>query len=254
MDLGAFLVSQALLAGLVFARLGAALMFLPGFGEQTIPARHRLLFGLALSAALAPLVPVAPAQGLAESAPVVLLSMFAVEVTIGIWIGTTARILFSALQFAGYQIGMVAGLSNAFAPGTGSFEGSTLIAGALLMAGVALVFATELHHLMIRALLDSYALFPPGRLMLGDLAQQSVRAVAQSFYLGVSLAAPFYVLSLVLNLGMGLANRAMPSLPVFFVAAPILIATGLLGLVAAGPAMLSGTMQALGDWLIGFSF
>ncbi len=251
MDLAEFLVSQVLVAGLVFARLGAALMFLPGFGEQTIPARHRLLFGLALSAAIAPLAPIG---GLADTAPVVLLSMFAIEVTIGIWIGTMARILFSALQFAGYQVGMVAGLSNAFAPGTGSFEGSTLIAGALLMAGVALIFATELHHLMIMALLDSYELFPPGRLMLGDLAQQMVRAVAESFYLGVSLAAPFYVLSLVLNLGMGLANRAMPSLPVFFVAAPILIATGLLGLVLAGPAMLSGTVQALGDWLVGFSF
>lgn len=244
-------MSQVLVAGLVFARLGAALMFLPGFGEQTIPARHRLLFGLALSAAIAPLAPIG---GLADTAPVVLLSMFAIEVTIGIWIGTMARILFSALQFAGYQVGMVAGLSNAFAPGTGSFEGSTLIAGALLMAGVALIFATELHHVMIMALLDSYELFPPGRLMLGDLAQQMVRAVAESFYLGVSLAAPFYVLSLVLNLGMGLANRAMPSLPVFFVAAPILIATGLLGLVLAGPAMLSGTVQALGDWLVGFSF
>ncbi|WP_341212438.1 flagellar biosynthetic protein FliR [uncultured Limimaricola sp.] len=251
MDLAEFLVSQVLVAGLVFARLGAALMFLPGFGEQTIPARHRLLFGLALSAAIAPLAPIG---GLADTAPVVLLSMFAIEVTIGIWIGTMARILFSALQFAGYQVGMVAGLSNAFAPGTGSFEGSTLIAGALLMAGVALIFATELHHVMIMALLDSYELFPPGRLMLGDLAQQMVRAVAESFYLGVSLAAPFYVLSLVLNLGMGLANRAMPSLPVFFVAAPILIATGLLGLVLAGPAMLSGTVQALGDWLVGFSF
>ncbi|EYD73644.1 flagellar biosynthetic protein FliR [Limimaricola hongkongensis] len=251
MDLAEILVGQALSAGLVFARLGAALMFLPGFGEQAIPPRHRLLFALMLSAALAPLVPV---EGAARIAPVPLLAMLAVEITIGLWIGTTARILFSALSFAGYQLGMVAGLSNAFAPATGSFEGSTLLASVLMMAGVALIFVTELHHLMIRALVDSYVLFPPGQLMLGDLAQQVVRAVAQSFYLGVSLAAPFYVLSLVLNLGMGLANRAMPSLPVFFVAAPILIATGLLGLVLAGPAMLAGTAQALADWFNGFRF
>ncbi|MGX9855030.1 flagellar biosynthetic protein FliR [Limimaricola variabilis] len=251
MELGELLVAQALAAALVFARFGAALMFLPGFGEPSIPARHRLLFALALSAALSPLAPI---EGAAQVSPITLLAMFATEITIGLWIGTTARILFSALGFAGYQLGMVAGLSNAFAPSQGSFEGSTLIAGLLLMAGVALVFATELHHVMIRALLDSYELFPPGRLMLGDLAQQMVRAVAQSFYLGISLAAPFYVLSLVLNLGMGLANRAMPSLPVFFVAAPLLIVAGLAGLVFAGPAMLSGTVQALADWLIGFDF
>lgn len=251
MELAELLVSQVMAAALVFARLGSALIFMPGFGESSIPPRHRLLFGLALSASLAPLTPV---EGMADTAPIRLLSMFAVEITIGVWIGTTARILFSALQFAGYQLGMVAGLSNAFAPGQGSFEGSTLIAGVLLMAGVALIFVTELHHVMILALLDSYELFPPGRLMLGDLAQQSVRAVAKSFYLGVSLAAPFYVMSLVLNLGMGLANRAMPSLPVFFVAAPLLIVAGLLGLVFAGPAMLSGTVTALAEWFTGFRF
>lgn len=251
MDLGELLVAQALAAGLVFARLGTALMFLPGFGEQSIPARHRLLFALALSVALSPLAPI---EGAAQAAPVALLAIFATEITIGLWIGTTARILFSALSFAGYQLGMVAGLSNAFAPSQGSFEGSTLLSGLLLMAGVVLIFVTELHHVMITALIDSYVLFPPGRLMLGDLAQQTVRAVARSFYLGVSLAAPFYVLSLVLNLGMGLANRVMPSLPVFFVAAPLLIAGGLAGLVFAGPPMLSAMMQALADWLTGFSF
>ncbi|SDF35020.1 flagellar biosynthetic protein FliR [Limimaricola pyoseonensis] len=251
MELGPFLVAQAVAAGLVFARLGAAMMFLPGFGDNAIPARHRLLLALALSAALAPLAPVA---GLAEAAPPRLAAAFALEVTVGIWIGTTARILFSALQYAGYQVGMVAGLSNAFAPGTGTFEGSTLIAGVLLMAGTALIFVTDLHRLMIAALLDSYEIFPPGRIIWGDLAAQSVRAVAQSFYLGVSLAAPFYVLALVLNLGMGLANRAMPSLPVFFVAQPLLIAAGLIGLAASAGAMLTGMTDALAGWLAGLRF
>ena len=58
MDLALFLTSQVLAVGLVFARIGSALAFMPGFGERVIPLRFRLLVALVLSAALAPATPV----------------------------------------------------------------------------------------------------------------------------------------------------------------------------------------------------
>ncbi len=246
MELDAFLTSQFLAVGLVFARMGSALAFFPGFGERMIALRFRLLLALALSAALAPATPV---DALLLDGPIMLLPILAIEVTLGIWIGTTARIVMSALQFAGYQIGLISGLANAFAPETGSFQGSTMIADALMMAGVALIFATDLHHLMIDAILMSYDVFPPGQLMSGDLAEQSVKAVAASFYIGFALTVPFHVMGLVLNLGMGLANRMMPTLPVFFVASPVLIGAGLFVLVIAAPTMLDGFAQRFATWL-----
>lgn len=246
MELDAFLTSQFLAVGLVFARMGSALAFLPGFGERMIALRFRLLLALAFSAALAPATPV---DAMLLDGPIMLLPILAIEVTLGIWIGTTARIVMSALQFAGYQIGLISGLANAFAPETGSFQGSTMIADALMMAGVALIFATDLHHLMIDALLMSYDVFPPGQLMPGDLAEQSVKAVAASFYIGFALTVPFHVMGLVLNLGMGLANRMMPTLPVFFVASPVLIGSGLFVLVIAAPTMLDGFAQRFASWL-----
>ena len=60
----------------------------------------------------------------------------AIEVTVGLWIGLTARILMSALQFAGHQVGLVSGLANALrAADSGQFQGATLIAGALTDGG-----------------------------------------------------------------------------------------------------------------------
>jgi flagellar biosynthesis protein FliR len=168
---------------------------------------------------------------------------------LGIWIGLTARIILSALQLAGYQVGIVSGLSNAFAPSIGSFEGSTLIATSLMLTGATLIFVTDLHHAIIGALLMSYDVFAPGQIMAGDLAQQIVRAASQSFYIGTMIAAPFYVMGLVLNVGLGLANRMMPTLPVFFVAAPLLIVAGLFVLVMAAPAMLRTWLSVFGDWL-----
>ena len=81
-----------------------------------------------------------------------------------------------------------------------------------------------------------------------------MRAVAASFYIGLSIAAPFYVMGLVMNVGLGLANRMMPTLPVFFVAAPVLIAAGLIVLLAAAPSMLRGFLAELADWLGTFAF
>jgi flagellar biosynthetic protein FliR len=191
---------------------------------------------------------------LAIDSPLMLVPVLAIEVTLGIWIGVTARIVMSTLQFVGYQVGLISGLANAFAPDTGAFQGSTMIADALMMAGVALIFATDLHHLMIGALLMSYDVFPLGQIMPGDLAEQIVKAVGASFYIGFALTVPFHVMGLVLNLGMGLANRMMPALPVFFVATPVLIAAGLFVLIVAAPSILDGFLQRFATWLGTFTF
>ena len=224
---------------------------MPGFGESTVPMRHRLAFGLVLSLGLLPATPVA---GFAPTALPLFLVTLGIEVTIGLWIGLTARILFSALQFAGYQVGIVMGLSNAFAPSLGSFEGSTMIAGGMLMAGIALIFATDTHHLIIGALLMTYDIFPVGQIMPGDLSSETVRAAARSFYIGVAITAPFYLMGLLLNLGLGLANRMMPNLPVFFVAVPVLIALGFIVLLVSAPFAFTGFLGAFTDWIGTLSF
>ena len=180
--------------------------------------------------------------------------MLGAEVTIGLWLGLTARILLSALQFAGYQVGQVSGLANAFGPSFGSFEGATMVATLMLISAVAMIFVTDTHHIILRDLLSSYVIFPPGEVMLADLTDQILRAAGQSLYIGTAIAAPFFVMGVVLNLGMGLANRMMPQLPVFFVAASLLIGAGLLILAVSMPAILDFFIEKFSEWLVGFRF
>ncbi|MHA6345266.1 flagellar biosynthetic protein FliR [Roseivivax sp. CAU 1761] len=246
MDLTVFVTSQFLGLAAIFARIGTVFLFMPGFGETAIPVRHRLALALALCLGLSPALPVGP---LSLENPVAIFTMLGLEATLGLWLGLTARVLLNALNFAGYQIGMVSGLANALAPSVGAFEGATIVASTLILAAVALIFATDTHHIILGALLLSYEVFPPGRIMPGDLAEQIARAGAMSFYVGVSVAAPFYVMGLVLHVGLGLANRLMPTLPVFFVATPVLLAAGLTVLVMAAPSILTGFLTVFADWL-----
>ncbi len=250
MDLSGYLTAQVLGVFVVFARMGSVMLFMPGFGDASVPPRHRLIFAMVLSIALFPATPVGPLQ---IETSVNLIAVLGIEVAVGLWIGVAARILMLSLQFAGYQIGTVSGLANAFAPSTGAFEGATMIATALLLAGTTLIFVTDLHYIIIEALLMSYEVFPPGDIMPGDLAEQTVKAVGASFYIGTALTAPFYVMGLVLNAGLGLANRMMPTLPVFFVAAPVLIAAGLFVLVVGAPSMLTGFLSRFADWFATFT-
>lgn len=245
--LAAFLTGQLTGLLLVFARLGTAIAYLPGFGEIQVPTRMRLALAVLICLAVRPAVPV---PALVPDNFLMVARLLVTESLVGLWIGLSARILLSALHFAGSQIGYASGLSNAFATGgVGGFEGATMVAGFLLVAAVATLFATNTHHVMIRALVFSYEILPFGGLMLSDLAHEMTRLVSGTLRIGVTLAAPFFIMGLLLNLGLGLANRMLPSLPVFFVAASGLITAGLAILAVAIPSILEAFVTRFSNWL-----
>lgn len=236
---------------LVFARVGSALAFMPGFGEAFIPVRVRLMIALTVSLAIYPASPLGLLEipSLPRFAAILIL-----EVTIGIWIAMMARAIMAALHFAGYQIGMISGLSNALAPDGASFQGGTIFASALLLAGIAAIFGSDFHHVILSGFLASYEVLPPGDYLAGDIAEQAVKAVGNTLWLGVSLAAPFFLAGILINAAMGMANRMMPTLPVFFVAGPILIGFSLIILAVAMPAIVFGLLGSMGDWFATFTF
>src|SRR5690606_18658470 len=98
----------------------------------------------------------------------------------------------------------------------------------LSFLGITLIFATDLHHVALAAIHDSYMIFAPGApLMFGDVAQMAIQTIAGAFVIGVQMSAPFIVFGLVFYLGMGILARMMPQLQVFFVAMPATISVGL---------------------------
>ena len=127
-----------------------------------------------------------------------------------------------------------------------------MVATLMLLSAVTMIFVTDSHHLIIRALMSSYEIFPPGQIMIGDLTDELLKVAGKSLDIGTAIAAPFFVMGVVLNLGMGLANRMMPQLPVFFVAASILIGAGLLILAIAMPSILDFFIERFQEWLFGF--
>ena len=213
---------------LIFARVGAMLMLIPALGETAIPARMRLGFALAMSAVLYPLIS-SQLPALPTNLPEIVVEVLH-EVAVGLILGAIARLAVSGTQAAGAVIASSSGLSVAQAadPTNGGMQGA-LIGAFLSFLGITLIFATDLHHVALSAIHDSYMIFTPKEpLMFGDAAQTVVDTVAGAFVIGVQMSAPFIVFGLVFNLGMGILSRLMPQLQVFFIAMPATVGVGLI--------------------------
>lgn len=234
-----WLPEAAYLYLLIFARVGTILMLMPALGEQIIPARLRLAFALAFALVLYPLLsaelPSLP-TGFVE---VIVLILH--EVAVGLIIGAIARVAIMGTQIAGSIIAFQTGLSVAQSadPTNGGIQGA-IVGSFLSFLGITLIFATDLHHVALAAIHDSYMIFSPtDPLMFGDAAQMVIETVASAFVIGVQMAAPFIVFGLVFYLGVGILGRLMPQLQVFFIAMPATISVGLV-LLALLLAMMMG--------------
>lgn len=224
-----FMVSGVFAFMLIFTRLGTAMMIMPGFGDSFTPQNIRLLMVLGMTFVLAPLMQPYIPTPLPSFA--VIFSLLMMEFVIGLFIGTIARIFMIALDVAGMVISSVSGLANAqvFNP-TLSTQGS--ITGAFLsIVGVVLLFATNLHHMLIYGVVDSYKMFPIGEVPdSGGMAQMITQAFSASFMIGFQIAIPFVIVALMLFIGMGVLSRLMPQVQVFILALPVQIILSLLTL------------------------
>jgi flagellar biosynthesis protein FliR len=222
---------------LTFARIGTMVMLLPGLGELTVSPRVRLTIALVLTAVILPLHRVDYQIDLRSFGPVVIVLIE--EILVGAVLGLTARLTIAALQVAGTVAANQMGLGFVTAVDPTQGQQGMLVGNFLAVLGVTLIFATDLHYLVIAALNDSYALFRPGELpVMGDVANVLTGSVASAFRIGVQLAAPFLVFGLLFNLGLGVLSRLMPQMQVFFVGMPLSILVGFLILMLVLGAMM----------------
>jgi flagellar biosynthetic protein FliR len=213
---------------LVFGRVGAMVMLLPGLGESNIPVRIKLAIAVVLTLIILPLHRQAYQIDMQSMVPLVVMMFH--EIIVGIVLGATARVTLSALQVSGAVIAQQMGLGFATSVDpTNQGQQGVLIGNFLTMLGVTLLFATDSHYLVIAALNDSYNIFSPSDLTpSGDIAALATRAFTAAFRIGMQLSAPFLVFGLVFNIGLGVLARLMPQMQVYFVGVPLSILAGFL--------------------------
>ena len=250
--LAELLPHQAFALLLVFVRLGSALMLLPGFGESFISPRVRLLLALTLAVVVQPVLPpVWPP--LPESAAALVLLIFT-EAFIGFFLGSLSRLLMAALTIGGTMIATVTGLANALTNDPTAAQQGSIAGSFLTMLALLIILVLDLHHVLLRGIIESYQLFIPGQpLLIGDISETITRVVSKAFLLGFQIASPFIAVALIFNLGLGLLARLMPQMHVFFIAIPLQIVIGMGILMIALPALLAWFIAGFEEVMLPFA-
>ena len=236
---------------LLFARIGAMIMLLPGFGETAVPARIRLAFALALAICVGPaLATIVPAP--ADSAWGMAFQV-ASEVLIGVMLGGAARILISATATAGQIMGLEVGIAFAQTADPTASQSGQLLAVFLSILGITLIFVTGLDHMFLQGVVGSYEVINLGAAPpVGDAAELALDAVATSFRVGFQIAMPIIAAGLIFRVGLGVLSRLIPQIQVFFVALPLQIMGGLvviaLGL-STGMLIWLDSLERYATWL-----
>lgn len=216
----------------------------PVFSNAAIPARIRLIIGLAIGFGIAPALPPMPAVSIGSWAGLFIMMQ---QSLIGIAMGFTISLAFAAINVAGDLIGLQMGLSFAVFYDPNS-HGQTPVLTNYIALFAALVFlALNGHLLALAALMESFTLIPVSATPFAAKGFAAlVSSAAMIFASGLMLSLPMIASLLIANLALGVLSRVAPSLNLFAVGFPVTMLAGFTVLALSAP-LIGGAFEGLYD-------
>ncbi len=211
---------------IIFTRIGIIFMTMPLFSTAFVYAKFRLGMALILSFILYPAV-----ARLIPPAPSTILELFCVilnEAMIGIFFSLFVNIIFTSLEIATAQTTFSVGFSHSMVFDPFQGQQTMLLNSFAFITAYALLFVLDLHHLLLRAMYDSYTLFHPGKgIPVDDMFNYLIKTLDKSFRIGSEISFPFIALTFVMQTSMAVIAKLMPQLNILFLAMPAQIYFGM---------------------------
>jgi len=225
----ASILSTALVVG---ARVSGVMLFAPFLSHVAVPPQIKAMLAFAVTAVLYPVF--APRIGVVPVTqwPLLLGS----ELLVGIAIGLTTNLVFEGAQMAGQVLSVQMGYSLVTILDPQTQIESNVLSVFTQMMTMLIFLSLDVHHWILRAIAHSFDYLPPGSGTPNAAFTKQLLHVGGSILgVGVQIAAPVLVASVVADVLLGLMGKASPQLPVMFLGPAI---KGLLGLL-----LLSATLH-----------
>ncbi len=225
-----------------FLRLSAMLFAAPILGARTVPVRIRIVLGIVLTVLLQPVLPVSPGiEALSAAGLITALQ----QIAIGVVMGMTLQVMFSAFVMAGMITATTMGLGFASTVDPQNGIQVPMIGQLYLIIGTLLFLGLDGHLLLIELLAASFVAWPIGNSLFGaDLFLTIGLFGAQMFLAAVMIALPATLGVLLVNLGLGVVTRAAPQLNIFSVGFPVTILSGFVLILLSIP-LITGVFETL---------
>ena len=222
----------------VALRVGGLLTLSPFFGDRATPNPVKVGLLIVLTALLLPVVPLRPVP----LGPVDWIQMVLGECLVGMLMGLSLQVVFEGMQFAGQFSGIQLGLSVATLFDPQSNADSTALPVLYNLITLLIFLQLNIHHWVLRGLENSFEYLPVGSAVATQLlSRELVRVMGALFVLGVQIAAPVLLATMMIDLVIGFLSKASPQLPAMLMGIPVKSLTGyalLIGVVALWPEIL----------------
>lgn len=217
--------AETALFTLVLGRMAGLFSAIPLFGGKIVPQRIKIALVFAMTLVFFPIVRPGLPQLPTDSISIGLLTIR--ETLIGISLGLLSQMIFSAVEFCGQIIGTQMGFSAAsqFDPTMGTQISVMSVVQNLL--AVLLFMSMGMHHIFIRAIVESYTLVPVGAWHVsGGLLKFWIATSAGVFILAIKLAAPVMASLVAATVALGVMARSFPQMNIFMISFPLNIGIG----------------------------
>lgn len=219
-------IAWILAVSLVALRSGAALAFTPLFGAGHVPTHFRVLLAIALSALIVSGLGIVPAM-LPLSVSAFAAAALA-ELVLGAVLAFGVFTAFAAFLLAGRVMDVQLGFGVATLIDPVNRSPSPLLGTVLNLTAVAMFFAIDGHHMLLRGLVFSLEQAPPGTFISEVDPGILVAQFGAMFVSAAAIAAPVLFTILLIDVVLAVIARTMPQVNVFIVSLPLKIFVGLL--------------------------
>lgn len=229
-------------------RISAFTMAMPVFTARGVPMQARMIFALAITLVVIQPLPPSPAiDPLTAEGFLIAIQ----QITVGIAMGFTLRLVFAAMVNAGHIIALGMGLGFASMVDPSNGVQVPVISVFYNLLATLLFLALDGHLVAIQVLAESFRILPIGPVGLNAQAFYDLVLWGSWMFSGAMLLAlPATTAILMVNLAFGVMTRAAPQLNIFAVGFPVVLMGGfavvLLTLGSVGDVFINLTEQALG--------
>ncbi len=225
---------DAWLSALVFplARILAMIASSPILGNKQVPVRVKIGLSVLLAITVAPTLGEMPPVAVGSPQGLLILVQ---QIIIGVAMGFTIRLIFTAVEMAGELAGLQMGLGFAsfYDPINASY--TPVVARWFGMIAVLAFLALNGHLYMLSALVESFHVLPVGSMIPSRGLYEVANWGGSIFAYGLQISLPLLAALLTANIALGILTRAAPQLNLFAIGFPITLAIGFFVLALSMP-------------------
>jgi len=195
-------------------RLAGLMTFAPFFGSEAFPARVKAALVLALTALLYGVCPTPAFTVTIFSVTRMVLS----EAVVGLLMGLSVQIVLEGAQMAGQLAGAQLGFSLAAIIDPQTNIETPVLSIFYQMIAMLIFLQLDVHHWILRAVVKSFGYFPAGTGTVSlAAARELLRGAGAMFLIGVQIAAPILLATMVIDVTIGFLSKASPQLPAMLI-------------------------------------